>query len=190
MQQLKPNQSNQLSPTCSVRPRGSLSSSLMRPSSWQLSYRKPSSSPMLRRLECFRSKDHASMRHLEERHTGWLLREDKTCETKQGLALDCHHARFLKQKAIFLNQVSQLRKLQQCCPVLLNIHLYLMFLLVFLHRNLALCSYLLCSSTDRQSLAWVVEEIGGFVTWKYRRATACWPWHISACRTRSCCHSN
>ena len=60
--------------TCSLRPRGSLSSSLMRPSSWQLSYRKPSSSDILRRLECCRTKDHASMRHLEKVHTGWLIK--------------------------------------------------------------------------------------------------------------------
>lgn len=59
--------------TCSVRPSGSLRSSLMRPSSWQLSYRKPSSSFRLTWSECCRRKDQASMRHLEK-HNGWLLK--------------------------------------------------------------------------------------------------------------------
>ncbi|TNN43723.1 hypothetical protein EYF80_046068 [Liparis tanakae] len=53
-----------------LRPRGSLSSSLMRHSSWQLSYRKLSSSPVLRRFECWRSKDHASTRHLGRHNKG------------------------------------------------------------------------------------------------------------------------
>lgn len=114
----------------------------MRFSSWQLSYRKLSNSPILRRVECCRISAQASIMH--------LLVEQVVSTHKSWTVKNCMTFRLT-------NKIKD---------------------------------YLLCSSTDRQSLAWDVEETGGFIAWKYRNATECWPWHISACRTRSCCHSN